>query len=65
MDALCLHMILCAQAEVYELFNVGMATLSNVGQVPYRHLRDKFTGRVYEHFNVLYSVQGLRQCQSK
>ncbi|EGQ0330948.1 TPA: bifunctional lysylphosphatidylglycerol flippase/synthetase MprF [Staphylococcus pseudintermedius] len=65
MDALYLHMILWAQAEGYERFNMGMATLSNVGQVPYGHLREKFAGRFYEHFNGLYSFQGLRQYKSK
>ncbi len=65
MDALYLNMILWAQSEGYSRFNMGMATLSNVGQVPYGHIREKFAGRFYEHFNGLYSFQGLRQYKSK
>ncbi|ARJ51807.1 bifunctional lysylphosphatidylglycerol flippase/synthetase MprF [Staphylococcus lutrae] len=65
MDALYLNMILWAQENGYDRFNMGMATLSNVGQVPYGHLREKFAGRFYEHFNGLYSFQGLRQYKSK
>lgn len=65
MDGLYLHMILWAQTAGYERFNMGMATLSNVGQVPYGHLKEKVVGRFYEHFNGLYSFQGLRQYKSK
>ncbi|MCS4485383.1 bifunctional lysylphosphatidylglycerol flippase/synthetase MprF [Staphylococcus americanisciuri] len=65
MDGLYLHMILWAQSAEYERFNMGMATLSNVGQVPYGHMKEKVVGRFYEHFNGLYSFQGLRQYKSK
>ncbi|QLK86972.1 bifunctional lysylphosphatidylglycerol flippase/synthetase MprF [Staphylococcus sp. 17KM0847] len=65
MDALYLHMILWSQSEGYQYFNMGMATLSNVGRVPYSHMKEKFAGRFYEHFNGLYSFQGLRQYKNK
>ena len=65
MDGLYLHMILWAQTAGYERFNMGMATLSNVGQVPYGHMKEKLVGRFYEHFNGLYSFQGLRQYKNK
>ncbi|GGA94058.1 bifunctional lysylphosphatidylglycerol flippase/synthetase MprF [Staphylococcus muscae] len=65
MDGLYLHMILWAQTAGYAWFNMGMATLSNVGQVPYGHAKEKVVGRFYEHFNGLYSFQGLRQYKSK
>ncbi|UXR68807.1 MULTISPECIES: bifunctional lysylphosphatidylglycerol flippase/synthetase MprF [unclassified Staphylococcus] len=65
MDGLYLNMILWAQTAGYAQFNMGMATLSNVGQVPYGHAKEKVVGRFYEHFNGLYSFQGLRQYKSK
>ncbi|UWF55826.1 bifunctional lysylphosphatidylglycerol flippase/synthetase MprF [Staphylococcus hyicus] len=65
MDALYLHMLQWSKENGYAYFNMGMATLSNVGQMPYGHLREKFAGRLYEHFNGLYSFQGLRKYKSK
>ncbi|WP_457826575.1 phosphatidylglycerol lysyltransferase domain-containing protein, partial [Staphylococcus aureus] len=55
MDALYLNMLQWAKDSGYAYFNMGMATLSNVGQMPYGHMREKFAGRLYEHFNGLYS----------
>ena len=37
---------------------MGMATLSNVGQLDYSYLRERIAGRVFEHFNGLYRFQG-------
>lgn len=65
MDALYLNMLQWAKDSGYAYFNMGMATLSNVGQMPYGHMREKFAGRLYEHFNGLYSFQGLRKYKSK
>lgn len=65
MDALYLHMLQWSKDNGYAYFNMGMATLSNVGQMPYGHMREKFAGRLYEHFNGLYSFQGLRKYKSK
>lgn len=44
---------------------MGMATLSNVGQLHYSYLRERLAGRVFEHFNGLYRFQGLRRYKSK
>lgn len=65
MDALYLHMLQWSKDAGYAYFNMGMATLSNVGQMPHGHMREKFAGRLYEHFNGLYSFQGLRKYKSK
>ena len=44
---------------------MGMATLSNVGQLDYSYLRERIAGRVFEHFNGLYRFQGLRRYKEK
>lgn len=65
MDALYLHMLLYAQEQNYDYFNMGMATLSNVGQNKYGYLREKIAGHVFNHFNSLYSFEGLRKYKQK
>ena len=44
---------------------MGMATLSNVGQVPFSFIGERLAGRVFEHFNGLYRFQGLRNYKEK
>ncbi|MGO3049590.1 MAG: bifunctional lysylphosphatidylglycerol flippase/synthetase MprF [Staphylococcus sp.] len=65
MDGLYLNMLLWAKENGYERFNMGMATLSNVGQVPYAFYGERIAGRVFEHFNGLYRFQGLRRYKEK
>ena len=65
MDALYLNMLIWAQNEGYTRFNMGMATLSNVGQIEYAYPREKIAGRIFEHFNGLYRFQGLRKYKEK
>ena len=65
MDSLYLHMLLWAKANEYQYFNMGMATLSNVGKVPFSFYRERLAGRVFEHFNGLYRFQGLRRYKEK
>lgn len=65
MDGLYLHMLLWAQDHDYKYFNMGMATLSNVGQVPFSFYGERIAGRVFEHFNGLYRFQGLRKYKEK
>lgn len=65
MDALYLNILLYAQSENYHYFNMGMATLSNVGQNKYGYLREKIAGHVFNHFNSLYSFEGLRKYKQK
>lgn len=65
MDGLYLHMLLWSKEKGYKAFNMGMATLSNVGQLHYSYLRERMAGRVFEHFNGLYRFQGLRRYKEK
>lgn len=65
MDGLYLHMLLWGKEKGYKAFNMGMATLSNVGQLDYSYLRERIAGRVFEHFNGLYRFQGLRRYKEK
>ncbi|MCU5745573.1 bifunctional lysylphosphatidylglycerol flippase/synthetase MprF [Staphylococcus sp. SQ8-PEA] len=65
MDVLYLNILLWAQEKEYHYFNMGMATLSNVGQVSFAFTGEKIAGRVFEHFNGLYRFQGLRRYKEK
>ncbi|MBL7573151.1 bifunctional lysylphosphatidylglycerol flippase/synthetase MprF [Staphylococcus saccharolyticus] len=65
MDGLYLHMLLWGKDKGHKAFNMGMATLSNVGQLHYSYLRERLAGRVFEHFNGLYRFQGLRRYKEK
>lgn len=65
MDGLYLHMLLWGKEKGYKAFNMGMATLSNVGQLDYAYPRERVAGRVFEHFNGLYRFQGLRKYKEK
>ncbi len=58
-------MLLWSKEQGYTKFNMGMATLSNVGQLHYSYLVERLAGRVFEHFNGLYRFQGLRRYKSK
>lgn len=49
MDSLYLNMLLWSKDNNYEHFNMGMATLSNVGQIPYSFYGERIAGRVFEH----------------
>lgn len=65
MDAIYIHMLLWAKEEGYKQFNMGMATLSNVGLNKHAYLREKFAAKVFENMNSLYSFQGLRNYKQK
>ncbi|ADC87632.1 MULTISPECIES: bifunctional lysylphosphatidylglycerol flippase/synthetase MprF [Staphylococcus] len=65
MDGLYLHMLLWSKEKGYGAFNMGMATLSNVGQMDFAFVRERIAGRVFEHFNGLYRFQGLRRYKEK
>lgn len=65
MDGLYLKILLWAKTCGYHKFNMGMATLSNVGQVQFSFYGERIAGRVFEHFNGLYRFQGLRRYKEK
>lgn len=65
MDALYLNMLVYAKEEGYAYFNMGMATLSNVGQNKYGYLREKIAGVVFEKMRDTYDFSGLRYYKAK
>lgn len=65
MDGLYLHMLLWGQEQGYKAFNMGMATLSNVGQTEYSYWNERVAAKVFENFNTLYRFQGLRRYKDK
>ncbi|MCD8915200.1 bifunctional lysylphosphatidylglycerol flippase/synthetase MprF [Staphylococcus simulans] len=65
MDALYLHMLLWSKEQGYHAFNMGMATLSNVGQNEYSYWNERLAGKVFENFNTLYRFSGLRRYKEK
>lgn len=65
MDVLYINMLLYAQNHGYKYFNMGMATLSNVGLNKYGYLREKFAAIAYEKLGDYYSFSGLRHYKSK
>ncbi|GEP83529.1 oxacillin resistance-related FmtC protein [Staphylococcus piscifermentans] len=65
MDGLYLHLLLWGQEHDYKAFNMGMATLSNVGQTEFSYLNERIAGRIFENFNNLYRFRGLRQYKEK
>lgn len=65
MDALYLNMLLYAKEHGYEYFNMGMATLSNVGQNKYGYIQEKIAGIVFEKGSTSYNFTGLRHYKEK
>lgn len=65
MDALYLHMLLWSQEKGYKAFNMGMATLSNVGQNEYSYWNERVAGKIFDNFNTLYRFSGLRRYKDK
>ena len=55
MDGLYLHMLLWSKEKGYKAFNMGMATLSNVGQLHYSYLRREWQD-VYLNISMVYIV---------
>ncbi|MEJ7172548.1 phosphatidylglycerol lysyltransferase domain-containing protein, partial [Staphylococcus capitis] len=65
MGALYLHMLLWSQEKGYKAFNMGMATLSNVGQNEYSYWNERVAGKIFDNFNTLYRFSGLRRYKDK
>ena len=55
MDGLYLHMLLWSKEKGYKAFNMGMATLSNVGQLHYSYLEREWQD-VYLNISMVYIV---------
>lgn len=65
MDYLMLSLMLKLQEMGTLNFNMGMAPLSNVGNTPYSHSREKLARVVYHFGKFFYSFEGLRKYKEK
>lgn len=65
MDALYLNMLLWAKEQGYDYFNMGMATLSNVGPSKNSYARERLASLVFEYISRPYSFQGLKRYKQK
>ncbi|CAM4324402.1 bifunctional lysylphosphatidylglycerol flippase/synthetase MprF [Listeria booriae] len=65
MDFLFINLFQHGQAEGYQIFNAGMAPLSNVGSSQFAFLGERLAGLVYRYSQGFYGFQGLRNYKSK
>lgn len=65
MDFIFLSMILYLKENNYKYFNLGMAPLSNVGQAPHSHFKEKMARFAFRYGKFFYSFQGLRKYKEK
>lgn len=65
MDFLFINLFQQGQAEGYQIFNAGMAPLSNVGSSQFAFLGERLAGLVYRYSQGFYGFQGLRNYKSK
>ncbi len=65
MDFLFINLFLKGQEEGYQIFNAGMAPLSNVGSSQFAFLGERLAGLVYRYSQGFYGFQGLRNYKSK
>ena len=65
MDFLFVSLIQWAQKQGYQGFNLGLSSLSGVGQNPDDPLIEKTMHFVYEHINQFYNFKGLHSYKEK
>ncbi len=65
MDFLFAELILHAQAQGYQFFNLGMAPLVGVGETRYARAGEKVARLAYEYGNRFYNYKGLRSFKEK
>lgn len=65
MDGLFLNLIEWGKSQGYEILNLGMAPLSNVGIAPFARKQEKLARWVYQFGEQLYSFKGLRHYKEK
>lgn len=65
MTFLILNIILSLKDNGYKIFNLGMAPLSNVGENPNSHFREKLAHLVFKYGNNIYGFKGLRNYKNK
>ncbi|AQY51436.1 lysylphosphatidylglycerol synthetase [Listeria weihenstephanensis FSL R9-0317] len=65
MDFLFINLFQKGQEDGYQIFNAGMAPLSNVGASQFAFLGERLAGLVYRYSQGFYGFQGLRNYKSK
>jgi len=65
MDFLFAKVMLWAQEQGYELFSLGMAPLSRVGDNPYARVNERLAALAFQYGNRLYNYQGVRKYKDK
>lgn len=65
MDFLFVELIQYAQANGYQMFNLGMAPLGGVGETRYARAGEKVMRLAYEYGNRFYNYKGLRSFKEK
>ncbi|WP_336772819.1 bifunctional lysylphosphatidylglycerol flippase/synthetase MprF [Paenibacillus sp. MMO-58] len=65
MDVLFVHLLQWAKAEGYEIFNLGMAPLSSVGESVYSYRGEQLARWVFLKGGHFYGFQGIRRFKDK
>ena len=65
MDFLFVKLMLYAQDQGYQSFDLGMSPLANVGRVTNSFLNERFAYLIFEYSHRFYSFEGLHQYKQK
>lgn len=65
MDGIFAHLMRHAHEQGYSFFNLGMAPMSNTGNRPHSHGREKLLHLVYDYGGKVYGFHGLRTYKQK
>jgi phosphatidylglycerol lysyltransferase len=65
MDFLFAKVMLWAQEQGYEVFSLGMAPLSRVGDNPYARVNERLAALAFTYGNRFYNYQGVRKYKDK
>lgn len=65
MTFLILNLIVSFKEKGYEILNIGMAPLSNVGDTKNSHFNERIAHMIFKYGNNIYSFDGLRRYKEK
>lgn len=65
MDFILINLMLHLKERDFKYFNLGMASLSNVGHAPNSHFREKLARFAFQYGKFFYSFEGLRKYKEK
>jgi phosphatidylglycerol lysyltransferase len=65
MDFLFVSLLLWARSKGYESFNLGLSSLSGVGETPSDPAVERALHYIYEHINQFYNFKGLHEYKEK